>query len=186
LTVFAIVAGVAPHGARPLLFAQAAQKVSDKLKLKTVAQLDGEWFFSVWDGAKDKTYWVKLGAPRPFGGVSVDAYNPDSNTAIVTSDSGRFIVVMKEPDASQSEIQQRVIAADKSAAELKKEVQNASAELAGQAAEKTAYSRKETLDLIKPAAQNGDADAAKNKDSKKHKKAEKKAAKQAAQATQTA
>ncbi len=124
----------------------AEARMSDKLKLKSVARLDGEWYFSVWDGSSDTTHWVKLGGRRPHGGISVDAYNPDTNVALVSTQRGRFLVVMKEPDSS-GEIEQKVVSADNSADQVERELEEAMADL--DAPRQTRVTRRQILDMIK-------------------------------------
>ena len=137
-----------PSAVRNLV--SARKKTSDKLKLTSVAMLDGHWHFAVLDGATGKTHWVRLGVPRPYGGVSVDAYNPDTNTALVSSEYGKFIVVMKEPSAD-GDIEQKVISADTDVNLVKDQMQQAIDEYSGK---KTASTKADVLKLIKPKKKN--------------------------------
>ncbi len=137
------------------------EKASDKLKLTSVAMLDGSWHFGVTDLSSKKTFWVKLGAPRPFGGVSVDAYNPDTNTALVSSEYGRFVVVMKEP-ASGGDIEQRVIPADADVNVVKEQMQQAITEFS----QDKPATRADTLKLIKPKKRKNADKPRKNKEAK--------------------
>ncbi len=140
---FSILAGLIFN---PLIFSEPLLEHTEKLRLTSVAFIDNSWYFGVWDGSKNKLFFVKLAAPRPKGGVSVDVYNSETNTALVSTDSGRFIVVMKTPDSNSSEIPQKIVDANKPAEQVLADLNAALQELSES---KKTYTQKEVLQLIK-------------------------------------
>ena len=71
---------------------------TDKLKLVAAYRLDGAWFFRVFDGRSGDVVTVKQGV-RSGRGFAVENYDEPTQTAVISTPYGKFIVSFKQSEA---------------------------------------------------------------------------------------
>ena len=80
--------------------AHAAPPIQDteKVKILSACQINGEWIFNLFDGVSGKTVSVKMGKTHGLG-YRVESFDEATQTASVKTPQGVFIVSMNEHGA---------------------------------------------------------------------------------------
>lgn len=76
---------------------------TEKLKLVAAYRLDGAWFFRIFDGRSGDVITVKQGA-RNGRGFAVENYDEPTQTAVVSTPYGNFIVSFKQSEAQVPDV----------------------------------------------------------------------------------
>lgn len=80
--------------------AHAAPTIQDteKIKILSACQINGEWIFNLFDGVSGRTVSVKMGKTHGLG-YRVESFDEAAQTASVKTPQGVFIVSMNEHGA---------------------------------------------------------------------------------------